>query len=111
MGRSILDVTDEEIREEYGVDHPTVIAGLRRWVSDGIPPGSFLLAVLENDLQMALIGADASWTRESLEGLVQAIRSLTPRECHGSEAKVEAWADKHLQRRVTEAKERRWGFK
>ena len=44
---------------------PYMQEGVRRWVEDGIMPGSFLTAVLANDLTMAVAKAD----RENLENL------------------------------------------
>lgn len=70
-----------------------LIDGLVLYVTHGYRPGSFLSAVLANDLMGAINNADP----ESAAGLVVALcRFIThavPAECHGSRAYVAAWSD------------------
>jgi hypothetical protein len=66
-------------------------AGLVRYVSQGITPGHFLCAVLDNDLFDAVGRADS---RERLLDLVPVIEWLfnhAPSNCYGSKAKRLAW--------------------
>jgi hypothetical protein len=48
------DITDWQLIPEH------MIGGLRRYIEDGIPPGSFLRAVLCNDLRRAVECADSA---------------------------------------------------
>lgn len=65
-------------------------AALDRYLSERIPPGRFLRAVLENDLAGAVLRADP----ESLEGLaplVVHLHDVVPGNAWGSPAAVSAW--------------------
>ena len=64
-------------------------AALDRYVSDHLPTGSFLRAVLEDDIYCAARYADA----DSLKNLVDIVMLVReqPAECHGSPDKVAAW--------------------
>ncbi|WP_310473844.1 hypothetical protein [Sandarakinorhabdus sp.] len=64
--------------------------GLIRWIIKGIPPGSFLLAVLTNDLREACGRAD-DFNRTRLFDLVRFLYNHAPRGCWGSQHAVEAW--------------------
>lgn len=69
------------------IDH--LIPGLTRYFNDHIETGSFLRAVLENDLREACvryIGTD--WV---MCDLVNYIELMAPAECWGSPEKVKAW--------------------
>lgn len=98
----LTDMDDYQAASRYGVNHAPVLRGLRRYVTEGIPPGGFLTSVLENDLWFALEVADDSWTIESLRGLVSLIHCETPSRCHGSYAKVTDWISSHIERRERE---------
>lgn len=63
---------------------------MRRYVEDGIPPGSFLGAVLCNDLMEACIRAD-DYNRHRIYDIVQWLYAEAPALCHGSPAKMQAW--------------------
>jgi hypothetical protein len=69
-----------------------LVEGLRRYFEHGIAPGSFLRAVLENDLAEAVRRGDP----ESL-GRIRAIVSFldmeAPAPSWGSPEKVRAWID------------------
>ena len=64
--------------------------GLARHVVHHAPTGSFLTAVLENDLVGALLRADAV-NRWAIHDIVAFIYNDCPSPCWGSPAKVKAW--------------------
>lgn len=64
--------------------------GLARYLVHRIRPGSFLTAVLENDLKMAVAKADST-SRRALPELVDFLYQLAPRKSWGSVEAVEAW--------------------
>ncbi len=69
---------------------PHLEGGLTRYLEDGIPPGSFLEAVLSNDLKEACSRGDS----ESLAGLVDLVCWLynhAPMNCWGSPERVRDW--------------------
>ncbi len=63
---------------------------IMRWIDHGIPPGSFMHAVLTNNLKETLARAD-SINREQLHGLVSWFYNEAPSNCWGSEDKVSKW--------------------
>lgn len=64
-----------------------------KYVSEGIHPGHFIYAVLENDLFGAVSRADANSRRE-LADIVIYIYNNIPVECYGNRQKVNAWMNK-----------------
>lgn len=66
------------------------LAGLIRWVEHAIPPGDFLKAVLENDLQESFARAD-NGSAAALCAIVTWIYNRAPMACHGSKEKTKAW--------------------
>lgn len=77
------------IETDLGVDS-FLVEALNRYVLHGIMPGSFLTAVLENDLMRAMACADEYNKRHIFE-LCQYIFNHLPSSCHGSPAKVDAY--------------------
>lgn len=69
-------------------------AGMERWVEHGIPPGTFLKAVLENNLVTALATADGD-SRLALDRIAQFVHWGLPHDCHGSRDRCKAWANAH----------------
>ncbi len=63
---------------------------MRRYIERGIPTGSFLEAVLCNDLMGALGRADEE-NRAALHGYAVYLYSYAPNGCHGSPSKVSEW--------------------
>lgn len=63
---------------------------LERYVDRGIPPGSFVLAVLENDLRTACERADLQ-NRHCLWGYVAWLYNYAPAGCWGSPEAVAFW--------------------
>jgi hypothetical protein len=73
------------------IDH--LIHGLTRYFVDHLETGSFLRAVLENDLRGACARAADQGTRSALADVVTYIELMAPAECWGSPEKVKAWLD------------------
>lgn len=65
-------------------------AGLTRYVQSGIPPGSFLRAVLANDLEDALACADSE-SMANLQAIVEFVAESVPPRARGSEQAVREW--------------------
>lgn len=71
--------------------------GMRRYIEFGVRPGSFLSAVLENNLAEAVTRADYD-NMISLSRIMTFLVSEAPAESWGSAAKVQAWIDAHAER-------------
>lgn len=69
-----------------------MIGGLAFYILYRIQPGSFLEAVLENDLMEALGRADFE-NAGLLNAYARFIYNYAPQACHGSKAKVKAWLE------------------
>jgi predicted nucleotidyltransferase len=76
---------------DYNI-RPDIKESLDRYVSHGIPTGSFLEAVLENNLMEAMGRAD-SFNRAALYDICSYIYTKLPSVCHGSPQKVKAWLE------------------
>jgi hypothetical protein len=68
-------------------------AGMRRYVECGIETGSFLRAVLENDLEQVISRAAPGLDQTDLYAIALFVRGL-PAEAWGSPEKVRAWIAK-----------------
>lgn len=77
---------------EYDVPN-SVRESLDRYVNQGIKPGGFVTAVLENNLMEAIGRADHI-NIEFLKDICGHIYNNLPAPCHGSPAKVQAWLEK-----------------
>ena len=66
--------------------------GIQRYVEQGIPPGDFLTAVIQNNLFEAVGRADEE-NMENLPAYVAFFYNECPRLCWGSEEKMEAWIE------------------
>lgn len=64
--------------------------GVQLYVEQGIPPGSFLTAVLSNDLKGAFMRAD-EMNLAAMRKWVQFMYWDMPSDAQGSREKVEAW--------------------
>ena len=64
--------------------------GIKRYVEHGINPGSFMTAVLENDLHEAASRADDE-NINNLPAYVAYLYNEVPTSCWGSPEKVAAW--------------------
>jgi len=67
--------------------------GVKRYIEDGIPPGSFLIAVICNKLIDSFLRADDT-NLESMIDIVDFFYNEAPSECHGSEEKMQLWIKK-----------------
>lgn len=67
--------------------------GVKLYLERGLKPGSFLLAVLENDLAEAFARADET-NRMALYNWVRFLCSEMPKKSWGSKEEVEAWMKK-----------------
>lgn len=67
------------------------------YINEGVPTGSFLEAVLTNNLRDAVGRADQQNT-EALSALVSYLYNECPSQCWGSEERVENYAPKVGQR-------------
>lgn len=64
----------------------------RRYVEQGIPPGSFLTAVLENNLMQAFARADEINT-DAMRVWTEWLYWEAPGNCHGSPTLVQTWIE------------------
>ncbi len=69
---------------------PHLVAALQRYAEHRIPTGSFLRAVLENDLSGAVARADEESLR-ALPNIVSYVHWELPGPCWGSPATVSEW--------------------
>lgn len=81
-----------------------MLSGMQRYVEHGIEPGSFLRAVLENDLFRAVGAADAT-NIENLKEWCMFIYNDIPASIWGSPEKVQAHIDACALKREVAAKE------
>lgn len=81
--KPILD-RDEDLIHNHTQDT------LERYFVHGLPPGSFVEAVLVGDLYRAVARADA-WNKKKLSAIVQWIAYNAPDGSYGSWEAVEAW--------------------
>lgn len=76
---------------EHLIDLPAHMRdGMILWIEHGIMPGSFLQAVLENDLIDASILADDQ-NLKRLRDFSIYLLNCAPHGCYGSKEKVAAW--------------------
>ncbi len=82
--------TFDNLPSEYAVIPQSTIGGLARYVEQGIPPGGFLTAVLENNLKESFARADDDNIR-AMHKIVMLIYNHIPGNCWGSREEVDAW--------------------
>lgn len=92
--RELRSYYEDKARECFVPEHD--IPGLVRYIVDGVPMGSFLTAVMENDLMEAFGRADEENTL-SMHKLMGFIYNHAPIGCHGSPEKVTKWINEHLE--------------
>jgi len=66
--------------------------GITKWIDKGIPPGSFLTAVLSNDFMGAFKRADDTNTA-FMKNWASFLYNYAPNGCHGSPERFQAWAE------------------
>lgn len=70
-----------------------MVDAVRRYVLRGIPPGSFLTALLSNDF-MGAVGKADDENQRALIGWARFLYNYVPNGCHGSPEHVAAWIEK-----------------
>lgn len=80
-----------QLREEWGAKVPShILDGLARYVEDGIPPGDFVRACLENNLYEAVFRADPV-SYAHLREILKCIYNGLPAGIWGSRPAVKVW--------------------
>lgn len=69
---------------------PLILDGIQQFVVSRVKTGSFLLAVLENNLASAICRADPQ-SLAALREIVWYVHNCIPGNCHGSPQKVADW--------------------
>lgn len=64
--------------------------GLVLWILEGIKPGSFLRAVLSNDLRGAVVTADGE-NRKAFVHYIEFLVNAAPEGCYGNPAVLTNW--------------------
>lgn len=73
--------------------------GIVRYLRDGIIPGSFLQAIISNQLRQACAVADHSLSMGDLKALTTWFMDLAPIASFGSLEKMQAWSNaRHAER-------------
>lgn len=65
--------------------------GLVRYVVDGIVPGSFLTAVIEDKFKEAVVRADEN-SLSNIRSIALLVYNALPTHCHGSHSTVNEWS-------------------
>lgn len=87
--------------EKYPNVRPDTLDSLDLYVTEGIPTGGFLEAVLCNNLMESFGRADMG-NRLALFEICSYVYNELPSGCHGSPEKVQAWLEmKHQERKET----------
>jgi len=90
--KTLLDAHHEQIAElPWGFLPPKFQPGLQNYMRDGVPPGDFLQAVLEDRLFEAMGRADDE-SVHMLKGLCTWIYSYAPSMAWGSPEKCARWS-------------------
>ena len=80
-----------EFREFHIPDR--MMNGITRYIEHGTKPGSFLEAIIINDLSSAVANADDE-NIGNIPAYVAYFYNHTPQGCWGSDAKMQNWMDK-----------------
>jgi hypothetical protein len=70
-----------------------MMGGIKRYIEHGIKPGSFLRAVIQNDLREA-VGAADDENMANLPAYVAYFYNEAPSDCWGSPENMEAWIER-----------------
>lgn len=95
----------EEVNYEAMNDPETFVTeymreGFRLWIENAIPPGSFGMAVLSNDLKEACGRADTT-NRRYIFSIVSWLYNYAPSDCWGSKENTETWRRASFRSRLT----------
>ncbi len=69
-----------------------MMGGIKRYIENGIVPGSFLTAVIQNNLREAVGQADDE-NLKNIPAYVSYFYNEAPSGCWGSKKKMEEWVD------------------
>ena len=67
--------------------------GVKRYIEQGVPPGGFLTAVIENNLRLAVGHAD-NISLAALPQIVWFFHNESPGDCWGTPEKMKLWMKK-----------------
>lgn len=81
----------------YSPIKQSTIDSITRYVENGIDPGGFVTAVLENNLSLAMGRADQE-NREALFYICSYVHNEIPGSCHGSTEAVKQWLKHHKEK-------------
>lgn len=81
-----------DLHDQYDNVPDRTIEGLRKYVEEGIPPGHFMEAVLENNLRKALANAD-SHNLAAIKEIGLLVWNKCPMACWGTRRDVEHWVE------------------
>lgn len=70
-----------------------MVGAVKRYILQGIPPGSFLTAVISNDLREAFARADDD-NATAMQGWVRFFYNYAPSGCWGSPERYSNWLAK-----------------
>jgi len=85
------------MEDAYSYVPPHMRDGFKLWIEHGISPGSFGMAVLNNDLKEAVARADHI-NKIHLTTIVSWLYNFAPIDCWGSYEKTNAWQKKLRQK-------------
>ena len=85
-------VTDISVRSDPSLIPSRILQGLKDYVEDGTPTGSFLAAVISNDLMDAVGRADDDNIRV-LRSICGYVHNEFPRGSHGSREIYKNWIE------------------
>lgn len=90
--RKLLSPKKESITYTFGRFHipDYMMDGINRYIHEGIKPGSFLTAIICNDLTEAVAQADAN-NLSDIPAFVSYFYNETPSPCWGSADKMNNW--------------------
>lgn len=89
IGRGNLSQKAKDKLTEYGVPEH-MHGGVIRYVEEGIPPGDFLTAVINNDLKGACVRADDK-NKHALFSFIMWFYNQAPGGCWGYSGAVDYW--------------------
>ena len=82
-----------DYQEFIGMIPQHLRGGMLRYLQDGIQPGHFLTAVLENNLMEAMARAD-EMSRAGLYSICQFLYNHAPMACYGTPETVRKWMER-----------------
>ena len=85
-------ITIQEAVNHYPTIPQRTIDAIYRYVEDGILPGGFLTAVLENNLRESMGRGDFE-NIAAIFPIVDILYNYAPANCWGSPEKIEKWLD------------------